>query len=197
MKQLELQLLPESVVHVPCDTLVIPVPADERPLRGEAGLVDWRVCGAISRQLADGFVAGKRGEAVLLPAPRPLRASRLLLMGLGPTGNGLEVRSLQRCFCTAAEKLLAMKAELALLAPPEAVDLTLDAELLMRGCVQALSAERGPARLRVGMADAPSLAHALHQAAAAVEPEAYARRVELHITQASNESLPAPTADAP
>jgi hypothetical protein len=197
VKQLELQLLPESVVHVPCDTLVIPVPADERPLRGEAGLVDWRVCGVISRQLADGFVAGKRGEAVLLPAPRPLRASRLLLMGLGPAGNGLEVRSLQRCFCTAAEKLLAMKAELALLAPPEAVDLTLDAELLMRGCVQALSAERGPARLRVGMADAPSLARALQQAAAAVEPEAYARRVELHITQATNESLPAPTADAP
>lgn len=197
MKQLELQLLPESVVHVPCDTLVIPVPADERPLRGEAGLVDWRVCGAISRQLADGFVAGRRSEAVLLPAPRPLRASRLLLMGLGPTGNGLEVRSLQRCFCTAAEKLLAMKAELALLAPPEAVDLTLDAELLMRGCVQALSAERGPARLRVGMAETPSLARALHQAAAAVEPEAYARRVELHITQATNGSLPAPTADAP
>lgn len=196
MKQLELQLLREPIVHVPCDTLVIPVPADERPLRGTAGLVDWRVCGAISRQLACGFVAGKRGEAVLLPAPRPLRASRLLLMGLGPAGNGLELRSLQRCFCTAAEKLLAMKAELALLAPPDAVDLTLDAELLMRGCVQALSAERGPARLRVGMPDTPSLARALHEAAAAVEPEAYARRVELHVTQATDGSFAAPLAHA-
>lgn len=57
--------------------------SDERPLRGGAGRADWRLCGLVSRLLADGELSGARGEAVLLPTFGRLRSPRLLLMGLG------------------------------------------------------------------------------------------------------------------
>jgi hypothetical protein len=71
------------------DTLVLPFFADERPLRGAAGLCDWRLCGRLSRLLQTARVAGKWGEATLYPptvAPggaRRLPFQRLLLVGLG------------------------------------------------------------------------------------------------------------------
>lgn len=182
MKQLDFKLFAEPVIHAPCDTLVVPVPSDERPLRGEAGWVDWRVCGAISQQLASGYVGGSRGEAVLLPAPPPLGATRILLIGLGSCQR-LEGRVLQRAFCILAEKLVALRADMALLALPGAIDLSVDAELLVRGCVQALSSVRGPARLRVGLAAAHERGKALEAAVAAVTPAAHTREVTLSLTR--------------
>jgi hypothetical protein len=69
------------------DTLVLPFFADERPLRGAAGLCDWRLCGRLSRLLQSSRVAGKLGESTLYPpaagGARRLPFSRLLLVGLG------------------------------------------------------------------------------------------------------------------
>lgn len=56
---------------------------DERPLRGAAGLCDWRMCGAISRWIARGCIKGQRGELVLLPARSRLPFDKILLVGLG------------------------------------------------------------------------------------------------------------------
>jgi hypothetical protein len=39
----------------------------ERPLQGWAGLVDWRLAGALTRALADGLYTADAGEALLLP----------------------------------------------------------------------------------------------------------------------------------
>src|SRR5207249_1696950 len=64
------------------ETLVLPFFSDERPLRGAAGLCDWRLCGRLSRLLQSGRVGGHRGEATLYPARR-LPFARLLLVGLG------------------------------------------------------------------------------------------------------------------
>lgn len=180
MKQLEVALFPESVIRAPCDTLVVPVPSDERPLRGDAGWVDWRVCGAISRQLAGGFVAGTRGEAVLLPAPPPLQAARILIVGLG-RGSQLEGRALQRAFCVIAEKLIDLRTELALLALPGAVDLRLDADLLVKGFLQALSSCPSSTALRLGVASAQERAEALESAVSAAAPEAQRRKVGIDL----------------
>jgi hypothetical protein len=47
----------DSLEQVP-ETLVLPFFADERPLRGAAGLCDWRLCGRLSRLLQSSSVAG-------------------------------------------------------------------------------------------------------------------------------------------
>jgi hypothetical protein len=66
------------------ELLVAPFFADERPLRGAAGLCDWRLCGRLSRLLASGRLAGGLGETTLLPAMR-FSFDKLVLFGLGPS----------------------------------------------------------------------------------------------------------------
>ena len=180
MKQLEVVLFAEPAIRVPADTLVIPVPRDERPLRGEAGWVDWRVCGALSAQLTSGFVSGVRGESVLLPAPRPLAAARILLIGIGNTGR-LDGRVLQRCFSTLGEKLLSLRADQAVLAFPGAVDLSYDADLLVQGMLQALSALSGSARLTIGIGEAAEREAPIRAALANAAPSAAKRKVDLQL----------------
>ena len=136
MKRLELALFPGSVIQAPVETLAVGIPEDERPLRGNAGFVDWRLGGELSRQLKSGFVSGEPGEAVLLPAQRPFAAARILLFGLGPAdGTG---RVLQRAFAVGAAKLLGLRTPLALLKPRIAEDPTalavLDQDLGIRQC---------------------------------------------------------------
>jgi hypothetical protein len=41
--------------------------SDERPVRGFAGLLDWRLGGRLSALLACGFATGAAGEALLVP----------------------------------------------------------------------------------------------------------------------------------
>jgi hypothetical protein len=57
--------------------------ADERPLRGAAGLADWRLCGRLSRLLRSARLTGDEGEALMLPPGRRLPFPRLVLLGLG------------------------------------------------------------------------------------------------------------------
>jgi cytosol aminopeptidase family protein len=71
---------------------------NDRPLRGEAGRVDWRLCGMLSDLLRRGALRGNAGEAALIPTFGHLRAPRVLVLGLGSaTGFGaLEVKSIAR-----------------------------------------------------------------------------------------------------
>jgi cytosol aminopeptidase family protein len=65
------------------DVLALSLFESERPLRGAAGLVDWRMCGRLSRLLHAGRLGGASAEVTLLP-PRPrLPFDKLLLVGLG------------------------------------------------------------------------------------------------------------------
>jgi hypothetical protein len=54
----------------------------ERPLQGLAGLVDWRLCGAVTRCLVGGLYAGEPGQALLLPTDGRLPARRVVALGL-------------------------------------------------------------------------------------------------------------------
>jgi hypothetical protein len=65
------------------DSLVLPVFKDDRPLRGAAGLADWRLCGRLSRLLKSNRATAEAGETLLLPPGRRLRFSRILWFGLG------------------------------------------------------------------------------------------------------------------
>lgn len=66
------------------DLGLIPVFADERPLQGLAGLMDWRRSGQLSSLLRSGFCTGRDGERVLMPGGAGLPVDRVVLMGLGP-----------------------------------------------------------------------------------------------------------------
>ena len=65
------------------DTLVLPVFKDDRPLRGAAGLADWRLCGRLSRLIKASRATAEAGETMLLPPGRRLRFKRVMWFGLG------------------------------------------------------------------------------------------------------------------
>lgn len=65
------------------DCLVLPVFKDDRPLRGAAGLADWRLCGRLSRLIKAGRAGADAGETLLLPPGRRLRFARVMWFGLG------------------------------------------------------------------------------------------------------------------
>lgn len=67
------------------DLFVVPIWQDVRPLRGAAGLIDWRLNGRLSQSLREERFTGTPGEKLLLPTKRiPWRA--ILAVGLGPVG---------------------------------------------------------------------------------------------------------------
>lgn len=67
----------------PGEVLVSSIFADQRPVRGLAGFVDWRLCGRISGWLMSGFVTGEAHEHVLYPPRYRLAYDLVLLVGLG------------------------------------------------------------------------------------------------------------------
>jgi hypothetical protein len=64
--------------------------SDERPLRGAAGLADWRLCGRLSRLIKAGKVSGRRGETLLLPAGKRLQFPCIMMFGLGDSSRFTE-----------------------------------------------------------------------------------------------------------
>jgi Cytosol aminopeptidase family, N-terminal domain len=56
---------------------------DQRPMRGAAGLLDWRLAGRLSRLAKQGFLAGELGEVVFVPGRPHLCFDKVLVFGLG------------------------------------------------------------------------------------------------------------------
>jgi hypothetical protein len=77
----------DPIYRVGVDLVAVGFCEDERPLRGAAGLVDWRLCGALSRLIRARRTRGARGDAVLMPADGGLLAERVLALGLGPVAQ--------------------------------------------------------------------------------------------------------------
>ena len=69
--------------EAPRDALLLPLFADERPLRGAAGLTDWRLCGRLTRLLRAARLSGARRETLMLPPGRRLAFQRIFLFGVG------------------------------------------------------------------------------------------------------------------
>jgi len=182
VSRLEISLFPGSVVEAPADTILVPLPEDERPLRGDAGLVDWRLCGRISEQLRSGYVSGALGEAALLPGSRPLSPSRILLVGTGkPPARG-GARPILRAMRTAAGKLLMMKSPAALLACPGSIDFAEDAVALLRGLVHGLAENQSEFGLHIILPDGQRKERALLSALGEVVPGAHSWGISLNVS---------------
>jgi hypothetical protein len=62
---------------------------DERPLRGLAGLIDWRLAGRLSALARDEFLLGEPGEVLFVPGRPRLPFDKVLVLGMGArTGFG-------------------------------------------------------------------------------------------------------------
>jgi leucyl aminopeptidase len=92
--------LPSPVTYLPVDlhrwdqgpggdALVIPIWSDVRPLRGAAGLLDWRLCGRLSQMIREGRLSGEQGEKLLHVTGR-LPWKRVLFIGIGESGSYTE-----------------------------------------------------------------------------------------------------------
>jgi len=57
--------------------------SDERPMRGFAGLLDWRLGGRLSALLKSRFMQGELGETLLVPGKPHLSFDKVLVVGLG------------------------------------------------------------------------------------------------------------------
>ena len=187
MTRFELALYAGSVVHAPGETLLLPLPEDERPLRGDAGWVDWRLCGAISRQLLSGYLTGKLGEATLLAGRAPLRAVRFLLLGVGCCAD-LGKGGIQSVMGEAARRLRQLRSRSALLALPSGIDLDGGALDLLRGLVMGLAAQPEGSPFRLVVPDAASRVATLEAALAALLPEAKASGLALEVGWISSKS---------
>lgn len=92
---MEISLLPIDLVRwdqAPGgDLLAVGVWSDVRPLRGTAGLVDWRLNGKLSWCLRNGRLSGAGDDKLLLPTRRlPWRA--VLAVGMGQSTEFSEDR---------------------------------------------------------------------------------------------------------
>ncbi len=57
--------------------------ADQRPLAGAIGLLDWRLNGELTRLVQGGALRGERGEKLLLRAGNKLHSEWVLVLGGG------------------------------------------------------------------------------------------------------------------
>jgi hypothetical protein len=83
---MHLHFLPPSTTQLDrlrCEAIALPVLEDERPLRGALGLIDWRLCGLVSRLLVRGAVSAKHLDTTLLPGRPKLVVDKVFLFGAG------------------------------------------------------------------------------------------------------------------
>ena len=73
----------EKIDEARYDALILTSFADERPLQGMPGLVDWRLNGYLSRLILNGQLTGEWGEQVLVPQNGRLPFNKLIVFGLG------------------------------------------------------------------------------------------------------------------
>ncbi|MFO1518434.1 MAG: M17 family peptidase N-terminal domain-containing protein [bacterium] len=80
---IQLKLSNAPVDEIDSQLALVTAFEDIRPLKGTAGLVDWRLNGRLSRLILDSRFSGSRGEALLMPTAGRLDARELLLVGMG------------------------------------------------------------------------------------------------------------------
>jgi len=190
MKGVELEVVEPRFSEIPADTFVVPIPSNERPLRGHAGQLDWSLCGRISQELISGNLTGASHEALLIPSSVPLRATRLMLLGIG-AAERQPGRGVQDAFRDLTSRLIQLCTERAAVMLPAAVDLVQDGESALRGCLQSMSSFRGDGVLKLVLPGDRKLAQTLERAAENLREESARRQVRLFI-EAPPEPVVAP-----
>lgn len=74
------------------DALAVCLFSDVRPLRGAAGLLDWRLNGKLSSWIESGRFSGDDGEQTLFPSGKRVVWRSVLALGLGASKDFDEAR---------------------------------------------------------------------------------------------------------
>jgi hypothetical protein len=91
--------------------------SDERPVRGFAGLLDWRLGGRLSALLKSGFLRGERGEVLLVPGRPHVPFEKVLVVGLG-TRSGFGQSAFRQAVELIARSLEGMRVRRAVIELP-------------------------------------------------------------------------------
>jgi len=80
---LKLTVSSKDIDSIETSAIVLLFFHDERPLKGSAGLADWRMNGAISRLIISERINGNNGETTLVVPNRRILGDKILMIGLG------------------------------------------------------------------------------------------------------------------
>ena len=105
---IRLSLTDRLIDELPTRLVVASFFEDLRPLKGQVGLLDWRLNGRLSELILKGKLEGKRGEALMMPSARRIAAQEILLFGLGRSGE-LTEGQLEELFGQIVEKIRRLK----------------------------------------------------------------------------------------
>jgi len=61
-----LDIVLTDIKKIEADAVIVGFYEDERPLKGQAGSLDWLLCGALSRLLSSGRMRGFIGDTALV-----------------------------------------------------------------------------------------------------------------------------------
>ncbi len=147
---LDFEIGGERLERARVDLAVAGLFADEIPLRGGAGRVDWRLCGLVSEQIAAGRLSGAREEALLIPSWGQLLARRVLVLGLGPRSE-YRLQSLAECVCEVVERAADLGADSIAMAPlgTEGDEFPRCAEAFVTGAREGFRRAQASMRLRI------------------------------------------------
>lgn len=193
-----IELDTEPVERVRADVLVAPIFLGERPLRGAAGRIDWRLAGHLSAMLARGAFDGAEGEDVLVPTGSRLRAPRALLLGLGARED-FAPRTLRAAARRAVARAAALRAGTIALALPAEAEGGMPAEraaaAALIGAGEALQERPFPLRLRLAVE--PAAAGRARLALAELVPRIEMAGVVARLTAPEGPAVPAGVDDLP
>ena len=149
----------ESLDELHGRCLVLTCFADDRPLRGLTGLVDWRLNGRLSRLVLREFVDGHYREATLTPSTSRLTFDRVLLIGMGKRSEFNADRFEETCrFCF--DTLVRMEVLDFAMSLPGRVGLDVGLRQALAGWRRALSESFAPehvAELQVTILETPEV----------------------------------------
>jgi len=83
----EFRVTADPIDELDVDTIVLSAFVDERPLKGSSGLIDWRICGRLSRMVMEQHFNAERYETLMFPSDGRIRPARVLMIGLGRLGD--------------------------------------------------------------------------------------------------------------
>jgi hypothetical protein len=101
--------------------------SDERPMRGFAELIDWRLGGRLSALLKSDFVRGEVGETLLIPGKPHVPFEKVLVMGLGSRA-GFGEAAFRAAVVRIARKLEGLRVRRAVIELPGRATDAIDAE---------------------------------------------------------------------
>lgn len=80
---MKVKLSGQGIDRIECEAVISYFFADERPLQGTAGWIDWRLDGCLSRLINSGKINGNFKEFILIGSQDMLCSPRIILVGLG------------------------------------------------------------------------------------------------------------------